>query len=70
MDITECRIKHHIRYAVDFAIYNSIYNLPKVIKYGIENKAFPIFIGFQNVNEDRFHVFWKFGNLALERLWK
>ena len=27
-------------------------------------------MGLQNVNENEFHGFWKFGYLALEQFWK
>jgi len=47
---------------VHFTIYNSIYNLPKIINYSIESNVFSIFMGFQYVNKNVFHGF---GNLVI-----
>ena len=48
---------------VHCAIYNINHNLPKIIKYSIENNAFLfIFIELQNGNENVFHGF---GNLVI-----
>ena len=40
---------------VHFTIYNVKHNLPKTHKYNIENDCFPVFMGFQNANENVFH---------------
>ena len=48
---------------VCFTICNSIHNLPKVIKYSMENSVVcSISMGLQNVNKNVFHAF---GNLVI-----
>ena len=47
---------------VRFAIYDSIHNLPKVIKYSIEYNVFSASMGFQSLNEHVPHGFG-FGNM-------
>lgn len=51
---------------VHSTIYNSIHNLPKIMKYSIENNVSSILMRFQNANEN---VFYGIGNLVMW-LWK
>ena len=55
--------------SVHCTIYNRKHN-PAKNQNIVLKILFSIFIGLQNGNENVFHGFWKFGNLAVEKFWK
>ena len=55
--------------SVHCTIYNIKHNPAKNQSITLKIR-FSIFIGLQNGNENGFHGFWKFGNLAVEKFWK
>ena len=56
--------------SVHFTVCNNIkHNLPKNLKYTIENNICFIFMGYQNATKNVCFMVWKFGSMALEKFW-